>query len=167
MSSDLQISRASLFEYALTSTRQTSGVRRRPLSDGTILFPHGPAGPDGLSAWPPTDSRSCPSDLPYLDGRTIFRPYSLHFGGRHTPCKTDGSEPSQDGRQEGPSQTKRSFRPAQVRDPDQESACRPEGPEKMDPRISVRADAVIIEGGMGDEGIEPSTAALRVRCSTN
>jgi hypothetical protein len=33
--------------------------------------------------------------------------------------------------------------------------------------VSVGAEGLSENDGMGDEGIEPSTAALRVRCSTN
>lgn len=44
---------------------------------------------------------------------------------------------------------------------------RTEGPENAENLISVSADALSENRGVGDEGIEPSTAALRVRCSTN
>ena len=40
-------------------------------------------------------------------------------------------------------------------------------PENADTLIGVGAGTAPITGRMGDEGIEPSTAALRVRCSTN
>jgi hypothetical protein len=44
---------------------------------------------------------------------------------------------------------------------------RAEGDENTDALIDVSAAQAGKDGGMGDEGIEPSTAALRVRCSTN
>jgi integrase len=44
---------------------------------------------------------------------------------------------------------------------------RTEGPENAESLISVGAEGLSEKGGMGDEGIEPSTAALRVRCSAS
>jgi len=41
------------------------------------------------------------------------------------------------------------------------------GPENAESFISVGAGGLSENERMGDEGIEPSTAALRVRCSTN
>ncbi len=42
-----------------------------------------------------------------------------------------------------------------------------DGPENADCLVGTSAGASAMNGGMGDEGIEPSTAALRVRCSTD
>jgi hypothetical protein len=48
-----------------------------------------------------------------------------------------------------------------------QSENRTEGPENAESLISVGAGGLSEKDGVGDEGIEPSTAALRVRCSTN
>jgi hypothetical protein len=70
--------------------------------------------------------------------------------------------------------------PAQLRDaaqnPTQQPAAnagsqrkgnRAGSPENADALVGVGATQAGQDGGMGDEGIEPSTAALRVRCSAN
>ena len=49
-----------------------------------------------------------------------------------------------------------------------ESQPNPDGsPENADLLVSANCCKSLQDKGMGDEGIEPSTAALRVRCSTN